>query len=80
MNNYIIYTKPDCSYCDQAKQLIEEKGHTYTEVILGKDVSKQELLEMFPGIKTVPIVVLDGQKIGGYQELTESVNKMLLKG
>jgi glutaredoxin len=43
MNNYIIYTRPDCGYCDRAKALIEQKG-------------------------------------GGYQELTESVKQMLLKG
>lgn len=80
MNNYIIYTQPNCSYCTKAKALIEEKGHTYTEVTVGKDISKTDLFEMFPGVKTVPIVVLDGEKIGGYQELTESVNRMLLKG
>jgi glutaredoxin 3 len=80
MNNYIIYTRPDCGYCDRAKALIEQKGHTYTEVVLGSDISKEELFEMFPDVKTVPVVVLDGKKIGGYQELTESVKQMLLKG
>jgi len=80
MNNYILYTQPDCSFCTKAKALIEQKGHTYTEVVVGKDITKAQLFEMFPEAKTVPIVVLDGQKIGGYQELTESVQKMLLKG
>lgn len=80
MNHYIIYTRPDCGYCEKAKALITQKGHKYSEVVLGTDITKEELFEMFPGVKTVPIVVLDGQKIGGYVELTETVNKMLLKG
>jgi len=80
MNNYVIYTQENCVYCVKAKELIKDKGHTYTEYVLGRDISKTDLFEMFPGVKTVPIVVLDGQKLGGYQELTESVNRMLLKG
>ena len=80
MNNYVIYTQEICSYCVKAKELIKEKGHTYTEYVLGRDVSKTDLFEMFPGVTTVPIIVLDGQKIGGYVELTESVNRMILKG
>ena len=69
MNNYIIYTQENCSYCVKAKDLIKEKGHTYTEYVLGRDVSKTELFEMFPGVKTVPIIVLDGQGEIYYQDV-----------
>lgn len=80
MNEYIIYTRPDCSYCDRAKKLILDKGHKYTEVVLGKDVSKEEFQEMFPGQTTVPVLVLNGNKIGGFTELNESVKQQILKG
>lgn len=80
MNNYIIYSRPHCTFCDQAKSLIESKGHTYQEVIIGENITKEEFLEMFPGQRTVPVVILDGQNIGGYTELTEQINKQFLKG
>jgi len=80
MNEYLIYTTTNCIWCEKAKNLIEEKGHKYKEVVLGRDVSKEDFNKMFPDQTTVPVVVLNGSKLGGYQELTESVNQQILKG
>lgn len=80
MNEYLIYTTPTCVYCERAKKLIEEKGHKYNEIVLGKDITKEDFYEMFPGVTTVPVVVLNGNTLGGFQELTESVKQQILKG
>lgn len=80
MNNYIVYTQPNCSYCVKAKALIEEKGHTYTEFVIGRDISKEDFKAAYPDVLTVPLVVLEGQTVGGYQQLTESVNRQILNG
>jgi len=64
-----IYGKPQCPFCEKAKNLCEQKGYEYTYKILGKDYQINELLETFPGAKTVPQIMIDGEIIGGYSQL-----------
>ena len=79
-----MYTKNFCIYCYKAKEVINnnpDMSFSVTEYNVDTQKAHLDTLkERLPGVKTVPIVVLDGQKLGGYQELTESVNRMLLKG
>ena len=72
--NVIIYTKDACSYCTNAKLLLNNKGLSYTEYKLGEDFTRETLLEMFPEAKTFPIIVIDGFNIGGYIQLKEKLN------
>ena len=65
-----IYGKPMCPFCDKAKALCEQRGYAYEYKTLGTDYSKEELLETFPGARTVPQIVINGEKIGGYDKLT----------
>lgn len=67
----LIYTKPACPYCDYAKTLMMNKRVDYTESVIGKDVLREEFMEMFPDQRTVPLIFIDGEKIGGYNELKE---------
>jgi len=70
-----IYGKPMCPFCDQAKQLCETRQFKYTYKSLGTDYTKEELLETFPGARTVPQIVVNGTKIGGYNELTKYIEE-----
>jgi glutaredoxin len=36
---------------------------------IGTDITSKEFKEMFPGIKTVPVVAVFGFNIGGYDAL-----------
>jgi glutaredoxin 3 len=78
-----IYSKPACGYCVKAKSLLENKGIPYVEKILdvGQDkipgfeyYTKEELLDTFPGVTTLPqIVYIDESNpgaatIGGYTQ------------
>lgn len=64
-----VYGRDGCSYCEKAVNLLEMKRTPFTYFKVGKDLTVEELLEKFPGTKTVPIVVVHGMKIGGYSEL-----------
>jgi glutaredoxin 3 len=66
-----IYGKDNCPYCDMAKALCEQKGLDYEYKQLGTDFDRDEMLSTFPGARTFPQIILDGQKIGGYTELKE---------
>jgi len=66
-----IYGKDNCPYCDMAKALCKQKGLDYEYKQLGTDFDRDEMLSTFPGARTFPQIILDGQKIGGYTELKE---------
>ena len=68
-----IYGKPQCPFCDKAKNLCEQRGYKYEYKTLGKDYQIEELLETFPGAITVPQIIINSQKIGGYENLVKYV-------
>lgn len=69
-----IYGKPHCPFCDKAKNLCENRGFKYTYKSLGSDYTKEELLETFPGARTVPQIIISGKKIGGYEQFTQYID------
>ena len=64
-----LYGREDCIWCKKAKELLEVRNIPFRYYIIDKDVSRSWLLEEFPYLKTVPIVIKDGLLIGGYEEL-----------
>ena len=69
--NVNLYTKDNCSFCVNAKALLNAKGIQFTEQKLGEDFTREFILDTFPGAKTFPIIIVDGMRIGGYTELKE---------
>ena len=73
----IVWSKYHCPYCDQAKALLTSKGIQFEEKKIGDGYTKEELLEAVPNARTVPQIFLDGELVGGFNELrkklTESV-------
>jgi len=65
----IIWSKYHCPYCDQAKALLTSKGIQFEEKKIGDGYTKEELLEAVPTARTVPQIFLDGELIGGFNEL-----------
>ena len=66
-----IYSKPSCPYCVRAKNLCEQEGYEYTYKMLDEDFTREELFEIFHGARTFPQIRIDGENIGGYQQLEE---------
>ena len=65
-----MYTAPNCHYCVRAKRLLAERGIAYEEVDVAHDPDlRAEVIRRSGGRRTVPQIFLDGQSIGGYQEL-----------
>ena len=65
----VIYSKPQCPFCVQAKALAEREGHDLTYKMLDEDFDRETLMETFPGARTFPQIRVHGENIGGYQEL-----------
>jgi len=65
----IIWSKSNCSYCEQAKSLLEIKGIEFEERKIGDGYSKEDLLEQVPTARSVPQIFINEELIGGYTEL-----------
>lgn len=65
-----IYTTKVCPYCVRAKALLKSKGQDYTEHDLtGNDEARDVLLAKTNGQRTVPQIFINGQHIGGCDNL-----------
>lgn len=65
----IIWSKDQCPYCVQAKNLLTQKGIEYEERNINNGWDREDLLAAVPGARTVPQVFLDNELIGGFNEL-----------
>lgn len=70
-NKATIYSKDNCPYCVQAKRLLEEKGKEYTEINIGRDIRRDDFMSLFPNVRSVPFIIINGEEIGGFDKLTE---------
>lgn len=79
---FIIYSKPNCQFCDMSKALLRSKDIPYDEVVMDvgqpklpdvRYASRDEVLATFPGARTMPqIMAVAGTTssiVGGYAEL-----------
>lgn len=66
-----IYTKDNCPHCVGAKNLLLLKGKPYNEIKIGSDIMREQFLENFPHVKTVPYIIIDGSPVGGFSDLKE---------
>lgn len=67
---FSVYTRDGCSFCEKAKNLLNQNNLQYTEYSIGKNILREEVLQKFPGIKMLPIIVdVNGTLVGGYEDL-----------
>jgi glutaredoxin len=64
-----VWSKDNCPFCDQAKNLLKMKGIEFEEKKIGHGYTKEQLLEAVPTARTVPQIFLDEELIGGFTEL-----------
>lgn len=65
----IIYTKDHCPYCEMAKALLKSRNIHYEERKIGQGYTREQLLEVVPGARTVPQIFLDNDLVGGFNDL-----------
>ena len=68
-----IYSKPNCVFCDKAKSMVKNLGFEYEEKMFGKDFNTPDELYEAVGkqVRTMPQIKIDGELIGGYNQLVE---------
>ena len=69
MKLVMMYTTENCSFCSSAKSLLAKRNIDYIEINLARDPDgRSELMEK-TGMITFPQIVIDGETLGGFQEL-----------
>lgn len=69
MSSVTIYTSFYCTYCSRAKSLLERKQVDYEEIRLDEDPEKRDELVESLNWRTVPMIFVGEQFIGGYDDL-----------
>jgi glutaredoxin len=79
---FTVYSKPHCTYCEQAKKLLDSKNLPYEVINVDvgqpkvdgqKYITVQQLKEQIPTAMTVPQILQEGKLIGGFRELQQVV-------
>lgn len=72
-----IYTKNNCPYCTQAKQLLESRGLSYQEVDIDVDDSAYQKLVSL-NLRSVPQIFENDELFvsGGYQGLVNKLRQL----
>lgn len=74
-----IATKSSCKYCKSAKEWLKSRGFSYTEEIMNDDVIRNEFYSKH-GVSSVPQIFVDGELVGGFEELKKSPLFITKKG
>lgn len=64
-----MYTRQWCGYCVAAERLLKRKGVAYEEIDTTGKPDLRRWLANETGRSTVPQIFIDGQSIGGYDEM-----------
>ena len=66
-----VWSKNGCTFCTQAKELLESRGIDYEERNINTEWTREQLLEEVPTARTLPQIFLDDNYIGGFTELRQ---------
>lgn len=64
-----IYTTTICPYCVRAKRLLDKKGVSYKEIDASNDQVRTAMVERAGGRMTVPQIFINGEHVGGCDDL-----------
>ena len=69
MPKILIYSTRLCPYCTMAKQLLDKKGASYTEIRVDSEPGLREEMMEKTGRRTVPQIYIGDLHVGGFDEL-----------
>jgi glutaredoxin len=63
MHPITVYTRKGCTSCAKVKQQLKTLNVSFQEMVIDVDVPRAQILEWFPGVTNLPILVEDGRVI-----------------
>jgi glutaredoxin 3 len=71
-----IYSKTNCPNCVAAKNLLKAKNISYDEFDAENIYIRADLEHNHPGIKQMPQIFIDGQRVGGLAGLQAALKQL----
>ncbi len=65
----VLFSTDSCAYCVHAKSLLSKRGVVFEEVNLSEHPELQAQLTELTGLDSFPQIVVDGEPLGGFNEL-----------
>lgn len=67
----VVYSQTNCPGCVEAKKLLEDRGYKVEIRTLGDDgnATKKQLMQDFPDARSVPQIIINGNKVGNLNTL-----------
>lgn len=65
----VLFSTASCTYCGHAKSLLSKRGVAFEEVDLSEHPRLQAELTELTGLDSYPQILVDGETIGGLNEL-----------
>lgn len=78
---FLLIAKENCAVCIRAQKFLQKKELPFEVKYIGKELTREEVLELAPGQKTVPIIWVQHREddvykfIGTYEDLIEFLDK-----
>ena len=58
-----VYTKDNCPACVSLKTTLNQEGKPFKEINIGRDITREDFMNKFPYVRTVPFKVIEGETI-----------------
>src|SRR5262249_51004934 len=69
MPSIVMYTRPDCPYCDSAKRLLAAKGQPGSEIDIEVQPARRHEMTERSRRSTVPQIWIGDRHVGGFDDL-----------
>jgi glutaredoxin 3 len=66
-----MYTTRSCPFCVMARRLLSARGAQPEEIYVDTDPARRQEMMERTGRRTVPQIFIDGQHVGGYEEIAQ---------
>ncbi|MCK5895181.1 MAG: glutaredoxin 3 [Cocleimonas sp.] len=66
-----MYSTRFCPYCMRARRLLKNKNIEYEEILISSDRALRQEMEQKSGRTSVPQIFINGQAIGGYDDIAK---------
>ena len=69
-----IYSRGGCQFCYAAKRILLMRGLSFEEISLDREPGRLEEMVDRTGARTVPQILITGEPVGGFQDIS-AMNK-----
>lgn len=64
-----LFSGPQCGYCERAKALLQTKGLDFEDLSIEDEANRAAFAQRLPRERSIPQIFIDGEHIGGYEDL-----------